>query len=73
VYREEQAPQTFTVDYEGAAGHQDFVAEIEHFIQCAKTGAEPLVSGRDAAGSIACCVAMKRAVREGGIIKVDGV
>lgn len=73
VYREAQQPQSFSVDYDGALGHQDFVAEIAHFMACAGTGATPLVSGRDAAQSIACCLAMKRAVREGGVVEVQRI
>jgi len=65
VYREDQQPQSYAVDYEGDSAHRDFIDEIGHFIECAKTGATPLVTGEDAAKSIACCLAMKQAVRTG--------
>jgi predicted dehydrogenase len=64
-------PQTFTVDYSAEQGSRDFIAEIMHFVNCIRTGQPPLVSGRDAARSIACCLAMKRAVREGRVVAVE--
>ncbi len=70
VYRDEQEPRTFTVDYDGEAGHQDFVAEISHFMECAQTGATPLVPGCDAVKSIAACLGLKRAVREGTTVEL---
>lgn len=68
--RKETAPQTYEVDYSGEQGARDFIAEIMHFVTCIRTGQTPLVSGRDAARSIACCLAMKRAVREGRTVAV---
>ncbi len=65
TYRAEQKPQTVTFDYSGEAGSADFVREISHFIDCIETGKQPLITGADAAKSIALCLAMKKAVREG--------
>ncbi len=70
AYRAKQEPTTFTVDYEGDSGARDFVAEITHFMECARTGAAPLIGGRDAARSIACCLALKQAVREGVTVSI---
>lgn len=72
VHREEQQPRTFTVEYSGENTQRDFGAEISHFLDCIRTGASPLVSGWDAARSVACCLAMKRAVREGTTVAVEG-
>lgn len=71
VMRAGGEPQTFTVDYSAEQGVRDFVAEITHFVDCIQTGQAPLVPGRDAARSIACCLAMKRAVREGRTVEVQ--
>lgn len=70
VYRAQQEPRTLTVDYTGDQTYRDFEAEIRHLMDCVAGKATPLVSGRDAARSVACCLAMKRAVREGGIVTV---
>jgi UDP-N-acetylglucosamine 3-dehydrogenase len=64
------APETFAVDYSAEQGARDFIAEITHFVDCIHTGQTPLVTGRDAARSIACCLAMKRAVREGRTVEL---
>jgi predicted dehydrogenase len=42
-----------------------FDAEIGHFLQCVRTGAEPLVSGEAARGSVAVCLAIKESIRTG--------
>ncbi|MEN6547918.1 MAG: Gfo/Idh/MocA family oxidoreductase [Armatimonadia bacterium] len=68
--RAEAKPQTFCVDYEGAKGSQDFEAEIRHFVECIQKQQQPLITGRDAAKSIAVCQAMKRAVREGTTVEL---
>ena len=70
VYRDAQEPKTFTIDYDGAAGTREFEAEIANFVECAQTGATPFVTGRDAARSIACCLGLKRAVREGIVVEL---
>jgi len=70
VRRASGEPQTFTVDYAAEHGARDFIAEITHFVDCIQTGKTPLVTGHDAARSIACCLAMKRAVREGRTVTV---
>ncbi len=70
LLRNETEPQCFTVDYSGDNALQDFVAEIRHFAECVRTGQTPLVAGYDAARSIACCLAMKRAVREKRTVEV---
>ena len=64
-------PQTLEVDYSAGNDARDFIAEITHFVDCIRTGQTPLVTGRDAARSIACCLAMKRAVREGRVVVVE--
>lgn len=70
VNRADQQPQTVSVDYEGEQGSRDFVAEITHFVECIQTGKTPLITGRDAACSVACCLALKQAVREGSVVEV---
>lgn len=70
VNRKEQQPQTFTVDYDGEQGARDFVTEITHFVDCIKTGATPRITGRDAARSVACCLALKQAARTGETVEV---
>jgi len=62
-YRGQAEINTFEADY--SDGHRDFVAEIRHFIDCALTGATPLVSGEEGAKSVACSFALKEAVRTG--------
>ena len=62
-------PQTVTFDYSGEQAVGDFEREIRHFMECVRTGAKPLVPGADAARSIAVCVAMKQAVREGRVVE----
>ncbi|MBM3495066.1 MAG: Gfo/Idh/MocA family oxidoreductase [Armatimonadetes bacterium] len=42
-----------------------FDREIGHFLDCVRTGAEPLVSGEDAARSVAVTVAIKQSIRTG--------
>lgn len=71
--RAEGTPQTYCVDYEGEAGARDFEAEIRHFVECIQQGKQPLISGREGAKSIACCLAMKQAIREGGVVAVPVV
>lgn len=71
VDRKDQKPQTVCMDYEGEQGSRDFVAEITHFVECIQTGKAPLITGRDAARSVACCLAMKQAVREGTVVEVQ--
>lgn len=66
VYRDEQQPKTELIDY--ANGHRDFIAELSHFIDCIENGVAPLVPGRDAAKSVAACLALKKAVREGTVV-----
>ena len=68
VYRAEQVPRTYEVDYSGNAGARDFEAEIRGLMRSAQTGEAPLVPGREAAKSVACCLALKRAVREGSTV-----
>jgi UDP-N-acetylglucosamine 3-dehydrogenase len=63
VYREEGQPHTYTVDYSDSA--RDFAAEISQFVRAIEGQEPPLVSGRDAARSIAACLGLKAAVREG--------
>ena len=70
VYRDEQQPRTEVIDYSGDNGHRDFVAEISHFIDCIENGTAPLVPGRDAAKSVAACLALKKAVREGTTVEL---
>lgn len=70
VYRQEQVPRTYEVDYSGDQGARDFEDEIRELMRAARTGEPPLVPGRDAARSVACCVAMKRAVREGARVEL---
>lgn len=70
VNRQDQQPQTECVDYEGEQGSRDFVAEINHFVECIQGGKTPLITGRDAARSVACCLALKQAVRTGATVEV---
>lgn len=70
VDREQQQPQSFTVDYGGENDSRDFVTEITHFVDCIQSGKPPLIGGRDAARSVACCLALKQAVRTGETITV---
>lgn len=70
LHRADGKPQTFCVDYDGANSSRDFEAEIRHFVECLKQHKQPLITGRDAAKSIAVCQAMKRAVREGATIEL---
>ena len=70
VYRAEGKPRTKRIDYKGAKGSLDFVTEISHFIDCVENGTAPRVPGRDAAKSVAACLALKRAVREGKVVKL---
>lgn len=71
LYRKEPQPRSFTADYAGENADRDFVAEIGHFMDCIRTGATPLVSGWEGARSVACCLALKRAVREGTTVAVE--
>ena len=70
VDRTAQQPQTLCFDYEGEQSSRDFVSEIGHFVDCIQTGKAPLIGGRDAAQSIACCLALKQAVRTGTVVEV---
>lgn len=70
VYRQEQQPRRFEVDYGPSGGSLDFAAEISQFTAAIRGEEPPRVSGRDAARSIACCLALKRAVREGVVVEV---
>jgi predicted dehydrogenase len=42
-----------------------FDREIAHFLECVRTGSEPLVTGEDAARSVAVTVAIKESIRTG--------
>jgi len=42
-----------------------FVLEIEHFLNCIRTGEKPLVTGEDGRGSVAACLAVKESARTG--------
>ena len=42
-----------------------FEAEIAHFLHCVRSGEEPLVTGEDARGSVAVCLAIKESARTG--------
>lgn len=70
VYRDAQEPKSLAIDYDGANATREFALEIGHFVGCARSGEPPLVGGRDAARSIACCLALKRAVREGIVVEL---
>jgi predicted dehydrogenase len=70
VYRGQAEPQNLTVDYEGDHATREFVAEIDEFLTCCRTGRTPFVTGADAAQSVACCLALKQAVRTGETVTV---
>ncbi len=42
-----------------------FDAELAHFVSCVRSGKEPLVTGEDAARSVAVTVAIKESIRTG--------
>lgn len=73
VYRGQGEPQRFAVDYEGANASREFALEIDDFLTCCRTGRTPRITGRDAAQSIACCLALKQAVRSGEVVTVPRV
>jgi predicted dehydrogenase len=54
------APESEEVDPDDC-----FDREIGHFLECVRTGAEPLVTGDDAARSVAVTVAIKESIRTG--------
>lgn len=47
-----------------------FDREISHFLECARTGAEPLVTGEMGRGSVAVCLAIKESARTGQPVAV---
>jgi UDP-N-acetylglucosamine 3-dehydrogenase len=61
--------RVLTFDYSGEQASADFEREIANFIECIHTGGTPRIPGADAARSIGLCVAMKQAVREGGVVE----
>lgn len=52
------------------AGVDSFTAEIEHFIECAKTGKEPIASGEAGKKAVAICRAVKKSAEIGEPVKV---
>lgn len=58
------------VHEENYPGADAFKNEIEHFIECAKTGAEPLASGEAGKKAIAICRAVKKSAEIGKPVKV---
>ena len=52
-------------------GGQDlFELEIAHFVECIRSGGEPLVTGEDARASIAVCLAVKESARTGKPVRL---
>jgi len=50
--------------------HDSFMAEIEHFLGCVESGERPFVTGEDARGSVAACLAVKQSARSGQPVKM---
>jgi predicted dehydrogenase len=58
------------VHEESYPGADSFKAEIEHFIECAKTGAEPRASGEAGKKAVAICRAVKKSSETGKPVEV---
>ena len=52
-------------------GADAFKAEIEHFIECSKTGAEPIASGEAGKKAIAICRAVKKSAEIGQPVDIE--
>jgi predicted dehydrogenase len=50
----------------GAVSHHPFQGELDHFIECVRTGVESHVNLRDAVNTHEACFAVDRSSREGG-------
>ncbi len=55
---------------ESYPGFDSFKAEIEHFIECAKSGKEPVASGEAGKKAVAICRAVKKSAEIGEPVKV---
>ncbi len=58
------------VHEESYPGADAFKAEIEHFIECSKTGAEPIASGEAGKKAIAICRAVKKSAEIGKPVEI---
>ena len=58
------------VHEESYPGADAFRAEIEHFIECSKTGAEPIASGEAGKKAIAICRAVKKSAEIGEPVEI---
>jgi predicted dehydrogenase len=45
--------------------HHTCAEELDHFLECLKTGASPLIDVRDGAQTVAVCLAIAEACRSG--------
>ncbi len=56
---------------ENYPGADAFKAEIEHFIECTRTGAEPIASGEAGKKAVAICRAVKRSAEIGQPVEIE--
>ena len=59
------------VHEESYPGADAFTAEIQHFIECSKTGAEPIANGAAGKKAIAICRAVKKSAETGEPVYIE--
>ncbi len=51
-------------------GFDAFEAELRHFVDCIRDGTDPLIPGEEGRASVALCMAVKRSVRTGQVVRL---
>ncbi len=70
--REETVPEPDEACFTDASGRVDrgIRAELEHFLECCRTGRTPLNSGESARQSVAVCLAAQQSIRTGQVVEI---
>ncbi|KWX66260.1 Gfo/Idh/MocA family oxidoreductase [Mycobacterium sp. NAZ190054] len=53
--------------------HDAYVAQLSHFVECVRTGAEPAVTGRDARVALEIALAARESIERGAAVSLAGV
>jgi glucose-fructose oxidoreductase len=60
------------VDSPAGPGKTQFAGQLDHLVECVRTGREPIVSGEEGLRDMRIVEAIYRSAREGRTIRLDG-